>query len=163
MTASETTAAAADELTAVGVAVEELARSVRDVVESYVGTVALEPVDVSTRGLPVSSVVQISGPSQVTVVVSCSRALALTVTAAMLGVSAADVESGDVDDAVGEVANMVGGNVKGMIPGPSLLSLPTVAVGAEHHVVTRTDLVCAVEGAVDGEPLHVAVLVRRRR
>ena len=32
----------------------------------------------------------------------------------------------DVDDALGELANVVGGNVKAVLPGPSVLGLPEV-------------------------------------
>ena len=35
----------------------------------------------------------------------------------------------DVADAVGELVNMIGGNVKSLMPGPSGLSLPVVARG----------------------------------
>ena len=34
----------------------------------------------------------------------------------------------DIDDALGELANVVGGNVKAVLPGPSALGLPEVGV-----------------------------------
>lgn len=50
----------------------------------------------------------------------------------------------DVVDAVGELVNMVGGNVKSLVPGPSQLSLPLVATGqfahgSDQHEVVRLD------------------------
>ncbi|MCL2541333.1 MAG: chemotaxis protein CheX [Nocardioidaceae bacterium] len=50
----------------------------------------------------------------------------------------------DIADAVGELVNMVGGNVKSLMPGPSALSLPLVAAGRAAHPselveVTRLD------------------------
>lgn len=46
---------------------------------------------------------------------------------AMLGLDR--VTSADVTDAVGELANMVGGNVKSLLPAPSHLGLPMVVTG----------------------------------
>jgi len=55
---------------------------------------------------------------------------------AMFMEPAADLSAEQVADVAGELANMVGGSAKGLLPGPSTLSLPTVAFGqsAEMHV-----------------------------
>ncbi|TIC83622.1 chemotaxis protein CheX [Nocardioides sp. GY 10113] len=39
------------------------------------------------------------------------------------------LDDADLADAVGELVNMVGGSLKSILPGPSALSLPTVAAG----------------------------------
>src|SRR3546814_11558410 len=51
----------------------------------------------------------------------------------------------DVTDAIGELVNMIGGNVKSLMPEPSILSLPMVAAGhiavpSEATEVPRLDL-----------------------
>lgn len=53
---------------------------------------------------------------------SVERELALELARRML--ERDDVDESDIVDAMKEVANMIGGNVKGLVPGPSRLSLP---------------------------------------
>jgi len=74
--------------------------------------------------------VQITGCWQGSVVITCSRAVAEAVTAAMFGTEPGETTPDDLQDAMGEIANMIGGNIKNRMPVPSGLSLPTVAVGA---------------------------------
>jgi chemotaxis protein CheX len=59
-------------------------------------------------------------------------------------------------DAIGEIANMTGGNVKALLPGPSVLSLPEVAAGTAAAVPGRP--VSRLAFAVDSSPLVVAVV-----
>lgn len=59
----------------------------------------------------------------------------------MLGVPADRVTHPDIADAIGELANMIGGNIKGAVPGPSRLSLPVVAAG---RVAAGSDMLLAV-------------------
>lgn len=54
--------------------------------------------------------------------------------AAMFGMPTDEVTEDEVADAVGELTNMVGGNIKSLLPEPSLLSLPTVSRGAPVRV-----------------------------
>lgn len=68
------------------------------------------------------------------VILALTSADAEHVTRAMLGLTPDEVcTETDVADAVGELVNMVGGNVKSLLPGPSQLSLPLVAAGAFAH------------------------------
>ena len=82
----------------------------------------------------------------------------------MFGCEPDDLGDEEVLDALGEVANMVGGNVKGMIDADCKLSLPTVAEGSNFRVAVpgsgvQTVLVfdCA------GRPFQVKLLVRQDR
>ena len=43
---------------------------------------------------------------------------------------AADVTEVDQQDVASELVNMIGGNLKSLLPGPSFLSLPTIVSGA---------------------------------
>lgn len=91
------------------------------------------------------------------VVVGCSDGVARRVTARLLLIPEEEITDADITDAIGEFANVVGGNVKSMMPGPSSLSLPRVLHGGMTelfpgaHEVTRLDLVW------HGEPLVVSV------
>ena len=46
----------------------------------------------------------------------------------MFGVDPESISVEQVEDALGELANMTGGNFKSLVPGPSVLSLPRVSL-----------------------------------
>lgn len=75
--------------------------------------------------------VQISGEWQGAVVLTCGRSVAEAITEAMFAMDPGTTSQEELDDAMGEMANMIGGNIKGLVPGPSQLSLPTVVEGKE--------------------------------
>ena len=76
---------------------------------------------------PLSSWVEIVGPWTGTVVLTCDRSTAEELSRALLKEHAPPVlEHEDVVDALGELANVVGGNVKAVLPRPSGLGLPEV-------------------------------------
>lgn len=101
--------------------------------------------------------VTITGAWEGTVVLELTAELAEDATRTMLDLATDHApDDADVADAVGELVNMVGGNVKSLMPEPSLLSLPVVAAGRVAHPsdaveVVRCDLLHA------GRPLRVSV------
>ncbi len=75
----------------------------------------------------ISSWVEIVGPWNGTVVLTCGRGTAEELSRSLLKEHAPPVlDDEDVQDALGELANVVGGNVKAVLPGPSVLGLPEV-------------------------------------
>ena len=75
----------------------------------------------------VSSWVEIVGPWTGTVVITTGRSTAEELSRCLLKEHAPPViDAEDVEDALGELANVVGGNVKAVLPGPSALGLPEV-------------------------------------
>jgi chemotaxis protein CheX len=77
----------------------------------------------------ITGFVEISGGFSGTVRVELSRPLARKVAAALFGMELEQVSDAEVVDAVGEVVNILGGNLKALLPGPSTLSLPRVEDG----------------------------------
>jgi hypothetical protein len=107
------------------------------------------PVDV------VSSWVDVVGPWTGSVVLTTGRETAAGLTRALLGEDApAELEDEDVADAFGEIANVVGGNVKAALPGPSALSLPDVG---DAPAVRNPADVCRIDVLWRGEPLSISV------
>jgi hypothetical protein len=103
----------------------------------------------------VSSWVDVVGPWTGTVVLTTGRETAAGLTRALLGDHAPDeLEDEDVVDAFGEIANVVGGNVKAALPGPSALSLPDVG---DAPAVRNPADVCRVDVLWRGEPLSISV------
>lgn len=81
-----------------------------------------EPTDFVTS-------VRIEGAWRGSVTIHLSWDLARKAAATMLACNKHKASPADVADAVGELANMIAGNLKSILPGPSKLSLPLVRVG----------------------------------
>lgn len=118
-----------------------------------------ESVELGPESL-VTSCVQIDGEWKGALVVKCPLTLAQTLTAQMFQVeSTPDLD--DVRDALGEFANMMGGNVKALLPAPTQISLPAVAVGSDYELsVVGTSEVASLSFDCDGQPLLVTLLQR---
>lgn len=95
---------------------------------------SLEESDRSADRGGMTATISIGGPWTATLAVTVSEALAATFSAALLGGTPDSLDPADVEDALGELANVVGGNVKGLLEdnGASTLSLPVVS----HEVPT---------------------------
>lgn len=116
-------------------------------------------VDETDGELAVSGCVTISGGWEGAVILEVSSALARTAAARLFGTEPDEVLEDEVVDAVGELVNVVGGNIKSMLPGADRLSIPTVAVGVGHPLrVPSATLATRVRFTWLGEPLVVSVL-----
>ncbi|MCW2613095.1 MAG: hypothetical protein JWN08_89 [Frankiales bacterium] len=132
---------------------ESVQSLVDDVWSSYVGA-PLVPRPVVAGDDLVGRSIAISGDWCGTVQVQASRALAVTVASAMFSTGAAEITDTDVSGALGEITNIVGGNVKSLLGGECRLALPSsVGHGPDTagHEVPRLELDAA------GEPLVVVV------
>ena len=92
------------------------------------------------EGATVTGLVQITGSWTGAVAIGLTYRLASRATAIMLGLPVNDTTAEDVWDAVGELANMTGGNVTSLVGEPARLSLPTVTAGIDYCI--------AIPGAV---------------
>jgi chemotaxis protein CheX len=90
----------------------------------------VEPVHVAEDWL--SAVVTVDGDWRGAVSFSCSLRTAQHVARTMLDLAGdePDRDLEDVEDAVREVVNVLGGNVKALVPGGRALGLPVLTVGA---------------------------------
>ena len=127
-----------------------------DVWTSLVGDgEVLVPLPVPAPEVTVSAWVQITGPWCGAVVVTCDEPTAVALTEGLLRARPpAVIESEDVDDALGELANVLGGNVKSMLPAPSSLGLPQTG---PVPPASRPDDVCRVDAQWRGQYLSITV------
>jgi chemotaxis protein CheX len=103
----------------------------------------------------ISSWVDVVGPWTGSVVLSTGTQTAAELTRALLGDYAPELlEHEDVADAFGEIANVVGGNVKAALPGPSALSLPEV--GNPPAIRNPADVV-RIDVLWRGQPVSISV------
>jgi chemotaxis protein CheX len=108
---------------------------------------------------PLCASIAIGGPWNATLILSCSRVAAVRGAALLLGMEPAEVEDGDVLDILGEFANIVGGNLKGVVSadgdGEWTLSLPVVSAGAQKIPGSVCRLMLGF--SCDGEPISCEV------
>ncbi len=71
--------------------------------------------------------IPISGGWEGAVVVTCPEPLARHMAARIFGLPHHETSLEQIRDALREVVNMIGGNLKVLLPGPSFLGLPTVS------------------------------------
>ena len=68
------------------------------------------------------------------VIIECPLAMAFEFTSRLMRIPAPDRFNDDVCDALGELANMIGGNLKSVLPPGSSLSIPTVVEGSHYSL-----------------------------
>jgi chemotaxis protein CheX len=107
----------------------------------------------------VAAAVTIDGVWEGTVVVRTSPDLAVWAAASMFGRPGDELSRQDAEEAVAEVTNMTGGNLKGCLPGPSRLSLPRM-VDTRHFCPAGERQVADAHFAVEGGWLAVTVFAR---
>lgn len=104
----------------------------------------------------VSGCVQFTGAWEGAVTIECSAEFARQAAATMFGMDASQASVSDTRDAIGELANMTGGNVKALLPEPCRLSLPTVMEGEDCTThVHGGDNITTVAFDCGGTPLVV--------
>ena len=138
---------------------------IEDIVKTIWSTIVDVPIQRNNRQIAkddstVTGIVNIEGAWRGAVVVRCPFALASLVTVAMFQ-GGDDPTIDEVRDALGELTNMVAGNVKALLPAPSSISLPTVAFGKQYEIsVVGTRTVATVDFISEAQPLVVAVVQR---
>ena len=113
---------------------------------------------------PLTGCIQISGEWNGAVMVQTTGNFASQAASLMLGVKSEDVQAADIQDTIAELTNMIGGNIKSLVPNPSVLSLPTITTGKEFDVrVPDTTLANRVPLECNGQQLCVALLQANQR
>ena len=103
----------------------------------------------------VSAWVEVTGPWRGAVVLTCGRTTAEELSRTLLdGPVDEPVGYEDMADAMGELANVVGGNIKALLPAPSLLGLPDVGDRPPRAPSLDT---CTVALLWRGRPVAVSV------
>jgi len=85
-------------------------------------------------GEVITAAISLSGSWKGAVLVECAVPEALLFASRMVDVDPPAGVNDDVRDALGELANMVGGNLKSILPGGVELSLPSVVWGSDYRV-----------------------------
>jgi chemotaxis protein CheX len=139
----------------------DLAEMVEQVWMSYLdpeGISPLIPTYDENQPSEVHSSVSITGSWTGHVVYACSTVAARRAAAAFLAMEPDEVSPEDLSDVLGELANIVGGNVKAMLPSGCFLSLPQVMLAPETTTkYPNTERISGVYGLWEGEPVNVSM------
>lgn len=138
---------------------DDILKITEDVWSSMLG-LALSPARAAPdAGAPPSSRgmtgrVTITGAWTGCVTLHSSEALARRAAAIMIGDGSTQLTQAEVMDSLGELANIVAGNIKSLLPGPTCLSTPTVETEereATGRLLARLTLDC------EGQTLWVQI------
>jgi chemotaxis protein CheX len=112
------------------------AAQIDEILAEVLSSLALDSYEVPPVDLPivVTGSVSISGSWSGAVLIELPAGAEVSLTAAMFAMGPDEVGPEEISDAVGELANMVGGVVKSLMPEPSRLSLPQVVSGDGLHL-----------------------------
>lgn len=91
-------------------------------------------------------------------VLRCGLPAAGVIAGAMLDVDPVSANADDCADALGELVNILAGNVKSLLPQPSHLSLPQVVVGRAKVVWPGTTALHTLQVTLDDEPTVLTIL-----
>lgn len=109
-----------------------------------------------------TAAVHISGSFHGGIRIECSRALVRRAATIMFDQPEDAISLEDERDVIGELTNVVAGNIKALIPGHNSISLPTIIDGSDYKVST-VDVKTSedIHFTLDGEPLVVTVIEHR--
>ncbi len=102
--------------------------------------------------------VQITGEWQGAVTLYAPKEIGKRVAATMYGLDEKEVDNQQVQDVIGEITNILAGNIKSLLPAPCSISLPCVAITDYnlHHPGSET--VSAVNFDCEGLSILVVLL-----
>lgn len=138
---------------------------IRSIVRSVWSTLlGLEIQDVEGADQPspsatMTAAIHINGDFHGGIRFECSRAIVRRAASIMFDLPAEQLADDDDRDVIGELANVVAGNIKALIPGSNSISLPTIVEGSDYHVSTL-DIRSSADFSftLDGESMTVTVV-----
>ena len=152
--------AVSDAITDQGITEEAVTTILSDVLSTMTGSSALGPVPLPVdTAAPLTAAVYFVGAWKGAVFLQCPPALCFLLTARMLGVPQPESVGEDVRDTMGELCNMVAGNLKSVMLNRAELSLPSIVQGTDYSLsVCGQATVARWCYHVDGLPCVVSVI-----
>jgi chemotaxis protein CheX len=130
-----------------------------DLEESYPVSEAVNHFHCSISGM-----VGLAGTYTGILAIHCPQAFAMRIASNMLGMDVEDVGE-DVNDALGEIANMLGGYVKLVLSKGGMdinLSIPTIISGEEYSINAMSESDCVIIPFThDGDKFLVSLKLRK--
>lgn len=144
--------------------IHEVVRSIWESVLSQEIEPSPTPVIPRGTGGYITAFIQIAGAWEGAVVCISSLELVRKSAAVMFAMKPEELSTELLYDALGELTNMVGGNLKALMPGPSFLCLPAVIEGSDYSVCVPSAMPMNESSfTCDGEPFTIKILALGRR
>jgi chemotaxis protein CheX len=124
------------------------------------GTPPVEPLPAAAyaEAFDMTAAVSVAGAWNGHVVLRCRIDGAAAVAAAMLELPAGSARLDDIVDAAGELMNIIAGNVKSLLPQPSLVALPQVVLGDADVVWPGSAATCELRTGFGDWAILLSVL-----
>jgi len=111
----------------------------------------------------VSAIIGLSGIIKGAIIISMKSDLAIRLTGLLTGLEHTEVDA-DVIDAIGEINNIISGNIKPKVPNGDkiVISIPTIIRGKEHSIAwpsKQTRILCIPHKAFDNDIFHLMVAI----
>lgn len=106
---------------------------------------------------PITGWVRLTGAWEGAVAITCSMKHAERAASAMYAMDPGRASNDQVRDALGEIAHMIGGNIKALLPSPTNLSLPSVVQGRRFAGASTVPALCSVTFIADQDAFVVSV------
>jgi len=111
----------------------------------------------------ISAVIGLSGVVKGAVIISMKVELAIKLTDLLAGAGHSEIDA-DVVDAIGEINNIIAGNIKPKVPNGDniVISIPTVIKGKEHSIAwpsKQTRILCIPFKAFENDIFHLMVAI----
>lgn len=143
---------------------EEISQFVTDIWSTFLGTKASptdEPFKPKGKGNTLAGCVQITGEWQGSVTLYAPKEIGKKIAATMYSLGEAEVDDQQVQDVVGEITNILAGNIKSILPAPCSISLPCVAVTDFNLHHPGSEMLTAVNFECEG--LTFLVVLHRKK
>ena len=139
----------------------EISQFVADIWSTFLNkkvSVTDKPFKPEGKNNTLAGCVQIAGEWQGTVTLYAPRELSKKIAAVIYGLDETEVDTKQTQDIIGEITNIIAGNIKSILPVPCSISLPSVAITDYdlHHPGSQT--LTAVNFTCEGLPFLVAML-----
>jgi chemotaxis protein CheX len=135
----------------------ELAGIVEGVWQTMDKQIRVSATPPAVRGAALTGTIGFEGAWPGTIVTTCSEGLARDIASAMFHVAPESATAEDLRDAVGELVNIIGGNVRPLLDQPCVMSLPSIAEG-ERAAASGESEIDAVHFVAEGGSLVVRLV-----
>lgn len=139
---------------------EETFHIVKNIWDSILG-LEIEPIEdalLNTNQHMLTGYIFIFGAWDGALSLDCSKKFADQASSIMFDIPASQLKMEDIQDTMGELANMLGGNIKSLLPQPCKLSLPSVVDGFDYRVnIPGSQCISTVSFKSQREPLRISL------
>jgi len=124
----------------------------------------LEPAEdflatATDSGPVLTAAISVVGDHPAALLIHCTAQFGSTLAGAMFGMGPDELSSAEVNDAVGELSNMIGGSVKAMLEGSWQLGLPMVSDSGDAISVPGGEPWCEAYVDALGHPISLRFYV----